>query len=114
MSMTEHYKIRCKCSVCGRTQVRKITDLLNGARCFISTPFGKPPCNGELNYYTEDAEDAQSNCRSLLGFINVTMLENRKDKLAELVDTVVDDIENWLSRHDTPQEMGWVDSRGLP
>lgn len=114
MNPTEHYKVRCKCTVCDRTQVRKITDLLNGAKCFLGGGFSRPPCNGALIYYADDPEDAQSNAIAVLGYLNAKMISKQNPALAELVDSVVDDVQTWSERELSPQEMGWVGQNGLP
>jgi hypothetical protein len=66
-----------------------------------------------LNYYGDDVEDAKGNALNVLGYINAAgLIQN--PKLAELVDSVVDDVGTWMEAQATPQEMGWVDSQGRP
>lgn len=111
--MQKHYQIRCVCTVCGRKQVRKVADICNGARCYVGG-LSAPRCEGELNYYTDDFNDSVTNCMAILGYINTAMFMDRHDKLAELLDTVLDDIGNWAEHGASPSDMGWVGQDGRP
>lgn len=113
MSTIEQYKIRCKCQKCRKTQVRRISDVLNGEKCFLNH-LGKPPCGGNLEYFTDDSQDAIGNMAAILGYLSASPILNANPRLAELVDTVAEDISQWMEGEQTPQQMGWVGQNGLP
>lgn len=112
--MSKHFTVQCKCGQCGRKQAIKVSELAAGQdQCRIAR-LGQPPCNGTVEYLSEDREEAISNAISLLGYFNLIDTVGHDTPLAILLDTVVDDVGCWSEREATPQEMGWVGSNGLP
>lgn len=112
--MNPHFTVQCKCGQCGRKQAIKVSDLAAGFNQCRITRLGQPPCNGTVEYMSEDPEEAMTNAIHLLGYINLINLAGKNSNLSVLIDTVVDDVGNWSERYATPQEMGWVGSDGLP
>lgn len=111
--MKNHYKVRCVCEKCERKQMRAVEDLITGAKCAMQS-IKTPPCGGTLNYYSDTSEDAILNMGAVMGYLNAQQLFKSNPRLAELVDTVVDDVGHWMEGEPTPQQMGWVDSKGRP
>lgn len=105
-------RLHTKCSECNRTQYREILDAQNQAPCW----FGKPgaPCPGTISYHTDDADQTLENAASILHHLNATTFKGDTSPLAVLVDTAAEDIGAVLEGGDTPREMGWVGSNGLP
>lgn len=112
--MSKHYTIQCKCGQCGRKQAIRISELAAGQDHCRITRLGQLPCNGTVEYLSEDREEAISNAISLIGYLNLINAVGDETPLAILLDTVVDDVGCWSERGATPQEMGWVGQNGLP
>ena len=111
--MSKHYTVQCKCGQCGQRQAIKIGELAAGQDQCRLRRIGQPPCNGTVEYCSENPDTAQTNAINLLGYLNLVDLAG-DGPLGVLLDTVVDDLGCWLERHATPQEMGWVGQNGLP
>lgn len=107
-------KLRCKCRKCGRTQLVSIQEYLIGAKCYLGKSIKAPDfsCGGKLEYFSDGTEDSLLNAANLLQYLRKESFD--EPHLAELVDTVADDIGCWLAGVQTPEEMGWVNSKGQP
>jgi hypothetical protein len=113
--MKNYYRITVKCPDCGRIETRRIDELLAGSQCFPAGPlFGRPRCTGIQEYHSEDPTQAVSNALQLLGYLQWTTFSKDASPLAVLVDTVNEDVQCWTEGEQTPQQMGWVGSNGLP
>lgn len=112
MQLTDHFKIQCRCEKCGRTQVRRISDLLSEPKCRLG-PLGKT-CDGTISYHSDDLESATCNAVNLLNYINWTLAKTAPEPLRKLIDTTCDDVSTWGEGEQSPREMGWVGANGLP
>ncbi len=98
-------KIRKKCSTCDRTQVVPI----DKTACELGS-FRTPPCSGILERFSRDLDDAILNLLAVARQIN----DLHRFKESELLNECIEDLEAWTEKNQTPQEMGWVGSDGLP
>ena len=112
--MKDYYRITTKCPKCGRIGTIRISQLLAGEQCCIMSMFGRPRCTGVLEYHSLDPATAASNALQLLGYLQWTTFAKDRSPLAVLVDTVNEDNQLWTEGEQTPQQMGWVGSNGLP
>lgn len=110
----KHPKIRCKCTVCGSSQLVDIQAIISGdAKCYRGVSLNRPKCcNGQLNYYSDSWEDTLLNVNAIMQHLRQTQFEN--ERFGELVDSVADDLGCWAEGNQTPQEMGWVGQDGRP
>lgn len=107
--------IRCKCPECKATRLVSIADFLAGNnRCgrYVHGLKSPAPCPGKLDYFSDDYNDTLLNCAGVIQYLRNIRFE--QPGLGELVDTLADDIGPWLEGNLSPQEMGWVDSKGRP
>jgi len=110
--MKSYTRVTCKCDTCERTQATDVGELLAGNdKCKMSR-LGKPPCGGTITIHSSDMDEAAANAISMLRYIYVHSLG--ESKLGELTDAVVDDLDSWGEREQSPRDMGWVNDKGLP
>lgn len=113
-TLSDYYKVTCKCNECDHSQVVKISEIADGQTQCRMRRIGGPECPGKLSYYADDQETAVANAVSILGWLNAKDFYGGRRELAELIDQVVDDVELNSEKDQTPQQMGWVDSFGRP
>jgi hypothetical protein len=97
--------IRKKCTKCGST----FAVLVGDTEC-RRTSFTKPPCDGQLEMFSDSLEDSISNLLAVAHEIN----RLHKFKESELLEGCIEDLELWAEGEQTPKQMGWVGQDGLP
>lgn len=85
-------KIRCKCPKCGARQMVKIDEYLRDAKCIIgrSLSLANPPCDGKLEYFSDDTQDTLLNAANMLRWLTNYRFE--RESVGELVDIIADDL----------------------